>query len=186
MLWPHCFHQISDIGPLGAVLHICRTWSPIPLPRRPCRWPGRWRASQSSSTSGGSHLLSPTCAVLRLHLLAMSAHPLRTTASGKSVVNFGFTTSFDSMFFSTSPTFTASWLSAAIHFLSPSIFSEPTFSCEPRTTILTGLSPSSCCFAKRFSALIKVSQTPCGDACAQKNLCISAVQLQFSCCQARR
>ena len=55
-------------------------------------------------------------------------------------------------------------LSEAVH------FSEPTFPCEPCTTILTGMSPSSCCFAKSFSALIKVSQTPCGAARAQKIL----------------
>ena len=50
----------------------------------------------------------------------------------------------------------------------PVHFSDPNFTCKPCTTVLTGQSPSFCCFAKIFSALIKVSQTPCGAACAQK------------------
>ena len=50
-----------------------------------------------------------------------SPSPSRNTASGKSVVNFGFTTFFDSMFFPKSPISTAAWSSTEMNFLSPSI-----------------------------------------------------------------
>ena len=46
---------------------------------------------------------------------------------------------------------------------------------RPCTNILTELSPSFCWFATSLSALIKVSQTPCGAPCS-KNVCFSPVR----------
>ena len=70
-----------------------------------------------------------------------SAHerPPRTTASGKSVVKFGFTTGLDSIFFATSPTFTASWLSTMMNLLRPFIILSQRFNRRPCATT-TGLS----------------------------------------------
>ena len=45
-----------------------------------------------------------------------SSAPSQTTASGESVVNFGFTTFLDSMFFSESPTLAASLLPTTMNF----------------------------------------------------------------------
>ena len=66
---------------------------------------------QSSSTSGGPHQVSPTFVVsMKVRSAPSSARrvsssaPSRTTASRTSVVNFGFTTGLDAMFFSKSPT----------------------------------------------------------------------------------
>ena len=98
-----------------AVPHTCGTWSPVPLPRRLCRWPGRWRASPRPLAVAPIVCLQRSwcrrvCAVHLLHLhrnVSFSA-PSRTTAWRKFVVNFGFTTFLDSTFLSRSPTLTAS------------------------------------------------------------------------------
>ena len=93
-----------------------------------------------------------------------SPAPSRNTASEKSVVNFGFTTFFDSMFF---PISTAARSSTEMNFSSPSIILSRLFCCKPCTTISTGLSPSFCWFAKSLSAWIKLPQTLFGAACAR-------------------
>ena len=59
--------------------------------------------------------------------------------------------------------------------LSPSMILS-LLSCRPCTTILTGLSPFVCFFAKSLSALIKLSHIPCGCSIRSKNCCFSAVR----------
>ena len=137
--WPSCFLRIFHTRLLCAVLHTCCTWSPILLPR-PL---GKWKMAWSSSTSGGPHLLSPTFVSTQVRSAhsssarnVSSSAPSRTTASGKSVVNFGFATGLDSLFFSESPTFTASWLSTMMNLLSASIIPNRLLSCKPCTTHL--------------------------------------------------
>ena len=129
------------------------------------KWPGKWHASPHPRA-----VTTIFCVDERsMHLLfsarsVSSSAPSRITASGKSVVNFGFDTFLDSMFFSKSPTFTASRLSTVMNLLSPSLTLSRLFFGKPCTTMLTGLSPSFCWFAKSLSALIKLSPTPCGAA----------------------
>ena len=54
--WPSCFLQIFNILPHGATPCICNTWSPIPIPRHLGK-------RESSFTSGGTHPLSTTFVV---------------------------------------------------------------------------------------------------------------------------
>ena len=183
---PTCFglllsQDVLTIDSFCAALH--KHGLPFPHPRRLCRWPGRWRANPHPRVVASIFRLPHSwcrwkCAMHLLHLLAMSAHPLlpEPRLPEKSVVNFGFTTFLDSMFFSQSPTLTASWLPAMMNFSDPPMILRWLFSCTPCTTILTGLSRYFCWFAKILSALTKLSHTPCGAACAPKHFCISTVQ----------
>ena len=63
---------------------------------------------------------------------------------------------------------TAPRLSARTKLLSPSTMPLLLLSCKPVTMLCLGLSPSFCCFAKSFSALIRLSHRPIGAACAPK------------------
>ena len=123
-----------------------------------------------------THLLSPTsevsmkvrnipCPSLRS---VNSSAPSRTTAAKKICreIRLHHLPRLH-VFCSKSPTFTGSWLSIVVNLLSPSTTLSRLFSRKPCTTMLTGLSPSFCWFAKSLSALIKVSQTPFSGACAQ-------------------
>ena len=56
-----------------------------------------------------------------------SPAPSRNTASGKSVVNIGFSTFFDSMFCPKSPISTAAWVVYRDELSEPVHYSEPTF-----------------------------------------------------------
>ena len=127
------FSRCLGFHHLVQLFFVNNAWSPIPILRLLGKWP--WQmACQSSSTSGGAHLLFPTSVVLMkvrntpssCARSVKSPAPSRTTASGKSVENFGFTTFLDSMFFSKSPALTSSWLSTVMKLLSPSSFFEPT------------------------------------------------------------
>ena len=75
---------------------------------------------------------SPTCdrsvqfCILAVHgLKCQLICSSRTTTSGKSVVNLGFTAGLDSTFLSKSSTFTASWLSTMMNFQCPVHHSGP-------------------------------------------------------------
>ena len=138
------------------LLLILSTWLPILTPRHLRQWPDRWHASPTR----GHHLLSPAVKLRNTPSSSSrsvsSSAPSRVTTFRTSVVNFGFTTFFDAMFLSRSPTFTAS-----CYFL----LEDP---------VPTGLWPSFCWFPNSLSALIKVSQTPCSAPCS-KNVCFSLV-----------
>ena len=72
------------------------------------------------------------------------------------------------MFFSNSPTCTASRLSTMMKLLSPSIIRlSRLFAWRPCTTKLTGQPPSFCWFAQSLSTLIKWSQILAVQGCAQ-------------------
>ena len=104
--WPSCCLKISYISPRAAAPCSCSTWSPILIPRPPWKWPGR--------------LLSPASVVsmkvrnILVGLLAMSGSsaPSRTTASGRSAVNFGFTTFCEGSVLSQSASQVTSWICA--------------------------------------------------------------------------
>ena len=91
--------------------------------------------------------------------------PSLITAPGKSVVNLGLATFLDLVSFFRMPNLYCR--TTAMNNLSPSILLRRLFSKKPGTIILTGLLPSFCWFGKSLSALIKLSHTPCGAACAR-------------------
>ena len=95
--------------------------------------------------------------------------PSRVIAPENSVANLGFTTFLDLVSRWRSPTFTASWLSTTLNFLSASIVLLRLLFNRPGTTFPTGQSPSFWS-VKSFSALIKLSQVPCGAAWARELL----------------
>ena len=116
---------LKDQSAFGLVLHkfiasdrfvqlykFCSTWSSIPIPRHLGKWPDRWRANPRAeahlffcfphSVSMKEHTAPSSCA-----RIVSSSAPSRTTAPGKSLMNFGFTTLLHFMSFSRSPIFTA-------------------------------------------------------------------------------
>ena len=67
-------------------------------------------------------------------------------------------------YFSRSPIFTASWLSALMNLLSSSVIFDLLCSWKPSTSTCTGLSSSNCWIAKRERAQTRFSRAPYGGA----------------------
>ena len=83
------------------------------------------------------------------------------------------------MFFSKSPTFAASQLSIMMNLLSPSMILSRLFSRKPCATVLTGLSPSFCWFAKSLASVDQAVTDSVWRRVCSKHFGFSAVRAVF-------
>ena len=169
--WPS--HFSSDFLTFDRCVHFyklpARGLPPTLTPRPLGKWPGRWCASPHpravapfrgvDESAQCTFFICSQCQLIR----SFPNRSFRKVCRGTSASPLSFTP-----------------CSCLAHQLSPpqvvyhDKLSEHVLNFEPTsalntlyTTILTGLSPSFCWFAKSLSALIKLSQTPCGATCAR-------------------
>ena len=175
----------SFLPPLGATSCICNTWIPFRsfntfeyglADCMPIHIHERWPPSVVSNIRGVDEGSQHTFFFSPHRQLVSSSAPSRDTALGSSAVNRGFNTGLDTCFFAWLLIVTASWLSTLMNLLSPSIDWRRLFSGRPCTTMLTGLSPSFCRFAKSVSALTKLSHAPLRRSVRSEDLCFTAVR----------
>ena len=140
-------------------------------------------ARQSSFTSGGIHLLSPTFEVSMkvrnipsssLRSVSPSA-PSRTTASGKSVVNFGFTALFDTMFLSQSPIYKRRMAVYPEEPSEPAHCSEPSFFLQALHNHLDGAAAIFLLACQEFERVDQIVAASLWCRVRSKIVCISAV-----------
>ena len=133
-------------------------------------WKMAWQiACQSSSTSGGPHLPSPTSVVSMRHLLLrlpgsdpLPNHSIRKVCRELCLHHWPrLHVLFSVTYFHRLIVVSHDETSEAFH------YPEPTSFLQALCDHLTGLSPSVCWFVKSLRALIKLSQTPCDAACAR-------------------